>query len=129
MIQWLPSESVCMLLLPAETLTRKHSHADSLGRKPLFADRSLGRKQESLDNLSRSRIKRTLSAGRENTLKCLSIGTPKTISFPFVSNGKLIVFMCPNIHAYYNEAIFYLNFGTPKNNEFSIWNKWKIYYF
>ena len=55
-----------MLLLPAETLTRKHSHADSLGKKPLFADRSLGRKQESLDNLSRSRIKRTLSAGREN---------------------------------------------------------------
>ena len=23
------------------------------------------------------------------TLKCLSIGTPKTINFPFVSNGKL----------------------------------------
>ena len=23
-----------------------------------------------------------------NTLKCLSIGTPKTINFPFVSNGK-----------------------------------------
>ena len=63
------------------------------------------------------------------TLKCLSIGTPKTISFLFVSNGKLIIFMCPNIQAYYNEAIFYLNFGTPKNNEFSIWNKWKIYYF
>ena len=20
-------------------------------------------------------------------------------------------------------------FGTPKNNKFSIWNKWKIYYF
>ena len=63
------------------------------------------------------------------TLKCLSIGTPKTINFPFVSNGKLIVFMCPNIQAHYNEAIVYLNFGTPKNNEFSIWNKWKIYYF
>ena len=64
-----------------------------------------------------------------HTLKCLSIGTPKTISFPFVSNEKLIVFMCPNIQAYYNEAVLYLNFGTPKNNEFSIWNKWKIYYF
>ena len=63
------------------------------------------------------------------TLMCLSIWTPKTINFPFVSNGKLIVFMCPNIQAYYNEAIFYLNFGTPKNNKFSIWNKWKIYYF
>ena len=62
-------------------------------------------------------------------LRCLSIGTPKMINFLFVSNGKRIVFMCPNIQAYYNEAIFYLNFGTLKNNEFSIWNKWKIYYF
>ena len=63
------------------------------------------------------------------TLKCLSIGTPKTINFPFVSNGKLMVFRCPNIQAHYNEAVIYLNFGTPKNDEFSIWNKWKIYYF
>ena len=56
------------------------------------------------------------------TLKSLSIGTPKTINFPFVSNGKLMVFRCPNIQAHYNEAIIYLNFGTLKNNEFSIWN-------
>ena len=62
------------------------------------------------------------------TLKCLSIGTPKTINFPFVSNGKSMVFRCPSIQAHYNEAVIYLNFGTPKNNEFSIWNKWKIYY-
>ena len=64
-----------------------------------------------------------------NTLKCLSIGTHKTINFPFVPNGKLMVFKCPNIQAHYNETVIYLNFGTPKNNEFSIWNKWKIYYF
>ena len=64
-----------------------------------------------------------------NTLKCLSIGTPKTINFPFVSNWKLMVFRCPNIQTHYNEAVIYLNFGTLKNNEFSIWNKWKIYYF
>ena len=32
------------------------------------------------------------------TLKCLSIGTPKTIYFPFVSNGKLIVFRCPSTY-------------------------------
>ena len=64
-----------------------------------------------------------------NTLKCLSIGTLKTINFAFVSNGKLMAFRCPNIQAYYNEAVIYLNFGTPKNNEFSIWNKWKINYF
>ena len=65
----------------------------------------------------------------QNTLKCLSIGTPKAINFPFVSNEKLMIFRCPNIQAHYNEAVIYLNFGTPKNNEFSIWNKWKIYYF
>ena len=66
---------------------------------------------------------------KNGTLKCLSIGTPKTINFPFVSNGKIMVFRCPNIQAHYNEAVIYLNFGTPKNNEFSIWNKWKINYF
>ena len=63
------------------------------------------------------------------TLKCLSIGTHKTINFPFVSNEKLMFFKCPNIQAHCNEAVIYLNVGTPKNNEFSIWNKWKIYYF
>ena len=63
------------------------------------------------------------------TLKCLSIGTPKIINFPFVSNGKFMVFTCPNIQAYYNVAVLCLNFGTPENNEFSIWNKWKIHYF
>ena len=40
-----------------------------------------------------------------------------------------MVFMCPNIQAHYNEAVLCLKFGTPENNEFSIWNKWKIYYF
>ena len=63
------------------------------------------------------------------TLKCLSIGTSNLINIPFVSNGKLMVFRCPNIQAHYNEAVLCLNFGTPENNEFSIWNKWKIYYF
>ena len=64
-----------------------------------------------------------------NTLKCLSIGTPKAINFPFVSNEKLKFFRCPSIQAHCNAAVSYLNFGTTKNNEFSIWNKWKIYYF
>ena len=36
------------------------------------------------------------------TLKCLSIGTPKTINFPFVSNEKLMIFRCPNIQAHDN---------------------------
>ena len=65
----------------------------------------------------------------EFTLKCLRIGTPKAINFPFVSNGKFMVFRCPNSPAHCNEAVIYLNGGTPKNNEFSIWNKWKIYFF
>ena len=71
----------------------------------------------------------SVGRGMIHTLKCLRIGTPKAINFPFVSNGKLMVFRCPNSQAHYNEAVIYLNCGTPKNNEFSIWNKWKIYYF
>ena len=62
-------------------------------------------------------------------IKCLSIGTPKTINFPFVSNGKLMIFRSPNIQTDYNEAVLCVNFGTPENNEFSICPKWKIYYF
>ena len=31
------------------------------------------------------------------TVKCSSIGTPKTINFPFVPNGKLIDFRGPDI--------------------------------
>ena len=65
----------------------------------------------------------------QSILKCLSIGTPNLINFSFVSNGKLMIFSCPNTQAHYNEAVLCLNFGTPENNEFSIWNKWKIYYF
>ena len=38
-------------------------------------------------------------------------------------------FRGPNIQADCTEAVLWLNFGTPKNNEFSIWNKWKIYFF
>ena len=34
-----------------------------------------------------------------------------------------MIFRCPNIQAHYSEAVIYLNFGTSKNNEFSIWNK------
>ena len=35
----------------------------------------------------------------KSTLMCLSIGTHKIINFPFVSNGKLMVFECPNSQA------------------------------
>ena len=47
----------------------------------------------------------------QDTLECLSIGTPKTINFPFVANGKLMVFRCPNIQAHYHEPVLYLIFG------------------
>ena len=53
-------------------------------------------------------------SGALHTLKCLSIGTPKAINFPFVSNEKLMFFRCPSIQAHFNEAVIYLNFGTPK---------------
>ena len=33
----------------------------------------------------------------KTTLKCLSIGTPKAINFPFVSNEKLMFYRCPSI--------------------------------
>ena len=35
--------------------------------------------------------------GKVYTLKCLSIGTLKTIDFPFVPNGKSMVLRCPNM--------------------------------
>ena len=28
--KWLPAEPICVILLPAETLSMKHNHADSL---------------------------------------------------------------------------------------------------
>ena len=31
------------------------------------------------------------------TVIWISIGTPKIINFPFVPNGKLIIFRCPKI--------------------------------
>ena len=33
-----------------------------------------------------------------------------------------MIFRCPNIQTDYNEAVLCLNFGTPENNEFSIWD-------
>ena len=34
---------------------------------------------------------------RGDTVKCLSTGTPKIINFPFVPNGKLIIFTCSRL--------------------------------
>ena len=40
-------------------------------------------------------IKSTEELKSKYTLKCSSIGTPKTINFPFVPNGKLMVLGVP----------------------------------
>ena len=40
-----------------------------------------------------------------------------------------MVFRCPNIQSHYNETVICLNFGIPENNDFSIWDKWKFFYF
>ena len=63
------------------------------------------------------------------TLKCVVLEHLKSLIFHLSENGKLMGFSCRNIQAHYNEALLCLNFGTPENNEFFIWDKWKIYYF
>ena len=49
-----------------------------------------------------------------NYSEVLMYGTPKTINFPFVSNGKLTVLDVPIFKQIINEALIYLNFGTSK---------------
>ena len=48
-VKWLPAETVCVILRPAETLGRKQNHRDSLCRKLFTKHNSLGRKQEIAD--------------------------------------------------------------------------------
>ena len=36
-----------------------------------------------------------VSMASQNTLKCLNIGTLKTINFPFVPNGNIRIFIVP----------------------------------
>ena len=50
---------------------------------------SLRKKKNHLKIIFQSQPKLRL----RHTLKCLSIGTPKTINFPFVSNEKLMFFL------------------------------------
>ena len=45
--------------------------------------------------LSRSGISKGILGLIRDTLKCLRIGTPKTINFPFVPNGKLMMIGVP----------------------------------
>ena len=64
-----------------------------------------------------------------STLKCLSIGTSKIINFFHLSQMENSWFLRVPIFMHIIMRLYCLNFGTPENNEFSIWNKWKIYYF
>ena len=57
---------------------------------------------------------------------CLSIGTLKIINFPFVPNGKLIIFRCPKIWAYYSLIIMCLNIKTPNNHHFPFGTNGKV---
>ena len=61
-----------------------------------------------------------------NTVMCLSIGTPKIINFPFVPNGKFIIFRCPNFWAHYSLIRMCLNIGTPNNHHFPFWTNGKV---
>ena len=57
---------------------------------------------------------------------CLSIGTPKIINFPFVPNGKFIIFRCPKIWANYSLIIICLNIGTLNNHYFPFGTNGKV---
>ena len=51
--------------------------------------------------------------------QCASVlGHLKIINFPFVPNGKFIIFRCPKIWAHYSLIIMCLNIGTPNNHHF-----------
>ncbi|MEW8546780.1 MAG: hypothetical protein AB2693_24970 [Candidatus Thiodiazotropha sp.] len=53
-VKWLPAKTVRAILLPAERLSRKQNHADSLCRKPFIMFSCPGRKQELADSLGGS---------------------------------------------------------------------------
>ena len=60
------------------------------------------------------------------TLMCLSTGTPKKINFPFVPNGKFIIFRCPKIWTNYSLIIMCSSTGTPNNHHFPFGTNGKI---
>ena len=48
------------------------------------------------------------------------------INFPFVPNGKLIIFRCPKIRAHYNLIIIGLNIKAPKTINYSFGTNGKL---
>ena len=62
----------------------------------------------------------------EDTIMCLSIGTLKKINFPFVPNGKFIIFRCPKIWAIYSLIIMCSIIGTSNNYHFPFRTNGKV---
>ena len=60
------------------------------------------------------------------TVMCLSIGTSKIINFPFVPNGKFIIFRYPKSWAHCRLIIICLNIGTPNNHHFPFGTNGKV---
>ena len=54
------------------------------------------------------------------------MGHLKIINFPFVPNGKFIIFRCPKIKVDYSLITMCLNTGTPKNVNFSFETNGKL---
>ena len=56
----------------------------------------------------------------------LRTGTPEKNNFPFVPNGKLIIFGCPKFWAHCSLLIMCLNTGTPKIHHFPFGSNGKV---
>ena len=56
----------------------------------------------------------------------ICLGHLKLINFPFVPNGKFIIFRCPQIRAHYSLIIICLNIGTPNNHHFPFGTNEKV---
>ena len=54
------------------------------------------------------------------------MGHLKIVNFPFVPNGKFIIFRCPKIWAHYSLIIMYLNIGTPNKHHFPFGTNGKV---
>ena len=54
------------------------------------------------------------------------MGHLKILNFPFVPNGKFIIFRCPKIWANYSLIIMCSNTGTPNNHHFLFGTNGKV---
>ena len=66
-----------------------------------------------------------IGLGNTNTIKCLSIGTPKNNKIFICSKGK-IIFRCPKIWAHYSLITMCSIIGTPKTINFPFGTNGKL---